>query len=875
MNDNNFDMPHNRSDQATRRDNGSRPPYPERPGGAPQPYRQVRTAPRPPKKKKNKALVILKKLFAVVATTMLSLLLVIIITSTIVATALTVYVLDFMEDSTSITLQDLEAGSDTYFYTTETDENGEEKLKVIHRVKNGVQRIPVTIDKIPQHVRDAFVYTEDERFYTHDGVDYKRTFSAFVNMFMHIYDTEQGGSTITQQLIKNITGDDEHSPQRKIREIFSAMQLEKTYTKDEILEEYLNYIGFGGAVNGIQLASLKYFGKNVENLTTPEAAVLAAIPKSPEEYGPFTEYVNKYGEKVSGRDVNRERQKYVLYKLYDNGAITYDQYQEYRNAPLIYADSDEYKKLHPETTAEDLIEKDKANSWEVDAVYHEFFRIMKDMYEIDDDNEALKRINKGGYKVYTSIDHKMQEYVTEKFLDLGNLLDVGSVTRYVDLDNDGENEEFKPHVGFVALNYDGSVRAIVGQWGEKKDSLVTNYADYEPRPVGSTIKPVAGYGCAIENNKVHWGTILQDKAPYVFDGKPWPDNYDGTPTGGSHPLYYFLQNSVNTASAQLVKMCGEETVYKFSTEKLGLRMDPDHDMSPSPLSIGQLRHGLTLENLVNAYIPYGNEGIYSEAHIITKIEDANQQVIYTNDGNAREAMSPETAWVMNRMMKTVVDGGTASRLKLNNKVVVGKTGTTENWWDLAFVGLTRDFVSGVTIGYDRNIDGVQLPHNLQSPLVWYNIIGEYADTQFMDTDKDFDKVKTVIEAPMCSASGMIANQGCPHGMVGYWKSDNAPTCNGGHYVAPPEGEGGEEGGDNGGGGEAAGGGDAGGNAGGGEAAGGGDAGGNAGGGDAGGNAGGGEAAGGNAGGGEAAGGNAGGGEAGGNAGGGEAAGGNE
>ncbi len=880
-------MQHKSGEQTPHRDNGSRPPYPERPNGAPQPYRQVRTAPRPPKKKKNKALVILKKLFAVVATTMLSLLLVIIITSTIVATALTVYVLDFMEDSTSITLQDLEAGSDTHFYRTEIDENGEEKFVEIHRVKNGVQRIPVSIDRIPQHVRDAFVYTEDERFYTHDGVDYKRTFSAFVNMFMHIYDTEQGGSTITQQLIKNITGDDEHSPQRKIREIFSAMQLEKTYTKDEILEEYLNYIGFGGAVNGIQLASLKYFGKNVDDLTTPEAAVLAAIPKSPEEYGPFTEYVNKYGEKVSGRDVNRERQKYVLYKLYENGAITYDQYQEYRNTPLIYTDSDEYKALHPETTAEELIEKDKVNSWEVDAVYHEFFRIMKEMYDVDDDSEALKRINKGGYKVYTTIDKEMQDYVSEKFLDLSNLVDVNSVVRVVDADGDGEPEEFKPHVGFVALNYDGSVRAIVGQWGEKKDSLVTNYADYEPRPVGSTIKPVAGYGCAIENNKVHWGTVLQDKAPYVFEGKPWPDNYDGTPTGGSHPLYYFLQNSVNTASAQLVKMCGEETVYKFCTEKLGLRMDPDHDMSPSPLSIGQLRHGLTLENLVNAYIPYGNEGIYSEAHIITKIEDANQQVIYTNDGNAREAMAPESAWVMNRLMKTVVDGGTASRLKLNNKVVVGKTGTTENWWDLAFVGLTRDFVSGVTIGYDKNIEGVQLPHYLQSPLLWYNIIGEYADTHFSNTPKDFDPVKTVIEAPMCSSSGMIANQGCPHGIVGYWKPDNAPTCNGGHYVAPAAGEGdnngGEGGGDNGGdnaggdnnGGE--GGGDNGGdNAGGdngGGAAGGDNGGGNAGGDNGGGAAGGGEAAGGNAGGdngggaaggGEAAGGNAGGGDAGGN-----------
>ncbi len=855
MNDNNFEMPHKNPDPTPRRDNGSRNAYPDQPNGMTPPYRPVRTAPRLPKKKKNKFLVILKKLFAVVATTMLSLLLVIIITSTIVATALTVYVLDFMDDSTSVTLQDLEAGSDTYFYTTDIDENGNEKLSVIHRVKTDVQRIPVSIDKVPQHVRDAFVYTEDERFYTHDGVDYKRTFSAFVNMFMHIYDTEQGGSTITQQLIKNVTGDDEHSPQRKIREIFSAMQLEKSYTKDEILEEYLNYIGFGGAVNGIQLASLTYFGKNVDQLTTPEAAVLAAIPKSPEEYGPFTDYDNTYGEHVSGRDVNRERQKYVLYKLYENGAITYDQYQEYRNAPIIYADSDEYKALHPETTAEELIDKDKAYSWEVDAVYHEFFRIMKELYDIDDDQEALKRINKGGYKVYTTIDHKMQEYVSNKFLDLANLVDVNYVTRHVDNDGDGEAEEYKPHVAFVALNYDGTVRAIVGQWGEKKDSLITNYADYEPRPVGSTIKPVAGYGCAIENNKVHWGTILQDKAPYVIDGKPWPDNYDGAPKGGSHPLYYFLQNSVNTVSAQLVKMCGEETVYKFCTEKLGLRMDPDHDMSPSPLSIGQLRHGLTLENLVNAYIPYGNEGIYSEAHIITKIEDANNQVIYTNDGNAREAMSPESAWVMNRLMKTVVDGGTASRLKLNNKVVVGKTGTTENWWDLAFVGLTRDFVSGVTIGYDKNIDGMQLPHDLNSPLLWYRIIGEYADTEFTDTGKDFDPVKTVIEAPMCSSTGMIAGQGCPRGSIGYWKPDNAPTCNGGHYVAPAEGEGG----DSNGGGEAGdneGGGDAGGNAD------GGDAGGNAGGGDAGGNAGGG-GAGGNAGGGDAVV-NAGGGDAGGN-----------
>ncbi|MBP5581731.1 MAG: transglycosylase domain-containing protein [Ruminococcus sp.] len=274
---------------------------------------ELRAKPHKKKKKKHsKGFIIFKKLMTVIATTLLSLLLVIIITGTIVSTALTVYVLNFMDDATSVTLQQLESGSDTYFYSNHINEAGETELKVMHRVQNNFQRIPVSIDRIPQHVRNCFVYTEDERFYVHDGVDYKRTFSAFLNMFLHFYDTEQGGSTITQQLIKNLSGDDRHTPQRKIREIFAAMQLEKTYSKDEILEEYLNYIGFGGAYNGIQLASLKYFGKDVDDLTIPEAAVLAAIPKSPEEYGPFVIYHKDDNPKepvvVDGRANNKPRQ---------------------------------------------------------------------------------------------------------------------------------------------------------------------------------------------------------------------------------------------------------------------------------------------------------------------------------------------------------------------------------------------------------------------------------------------------------------------------------------------------------------------------------------------------------------------------------------
>ena len=442
------------------------------------------------KKKQSLPFRIFKKLLAVISTTLLSLFLVMVITGTIVATALTVYVLDFMDDSTNITLQELESGSDTYFYGIQKDEDGDEEIVILNRVKTDVQRIPVSIDRIPQHVRDAFVYTEDERFYLHEGVDYKRTLSAFMNMFLHFYDTNQGGSTITQQLIKNLTGDDEQSPQRKIREIFSAMQLERTYTKDEILEEYLNYIGFGGPINGIQLASIRYFGKNVDELTVPEAAVLAAIPKSPQFYGPFVETYNENNRViVDGKANNKSRQRYVLYQMYKNGAITFDEYQKYLNTKLVYTDSEEYLRLHPEDSAEEMEQEQKAYSWVVDAMYYEVADFMMKEYNIDE-NQAYSRINKGGYKIYSTVDDTMQKYVEEKFLDLGNLVNVDSVRRWADIDGDGESEEYLPHVAFIALNYDGSVKALAGDWGEKTTSLSTSYAVQERRQVVSTMKPI-------------------------------------------------------------------------------------------------------------------------------------------------------------------------------------------------------------------------------------------------------------------------------------------------------------------------------------------------------------------------------------------------
>ncbi len=745
------------------------------------------------KKKKSRLLIFFQKLLSVIVTTLLSLSLVIVITGTIVATALTVYVLSFMDEATSITLTELESGSDTYFYGTEINEDGEEEMVVLRRMKTDVQRIPVSIDRIPQHTRNAFTCTEDERFYLHDGVDYKRTFSAFLNLFLHFYDTEQGGSTITQQLIKNLTGaSGDRSPQQKIREIFAAMQLEKTYSKDEILEEYLNFIGFGGPINGIQLAATRYFGKDVEELTIAESAVLAAIPQNPNYYYPFADQTDyAYDEDgnliVDGKANNRIRQEHVLWQMYKNGAITYDEYQEALNEKIMFTDSEEYRALHPEVDLEEMEQEQTAYTWELDAMMWEAAGYLMELYNIDE-NEAIERINKGGYRIYSTIDREMQDYVEEKFLDMNNFLDSNWVKRWVDLDGDGEAEEILPHVAFTAMRYDGSIMATVGQWGEKKHSLVTNYAARDKRQVGSTIKPISTYGLALENDHIHWGSNYNDSPlPDVKDenGDPWPFNYGHVAgQGATHQIYYFLQQSFNTVPAQLCKELTPEAVYEFSTEKLGLDLygeGEQNDRNLSPLSIGSLTYGVTLQNLVNAYIPYGNGGTYYKAHVISKIEDANHNVLIDNSDTGQYAVSDETAWVMNRLLKNVVENGTGSTARLSSKVLVGKTGTTENWSDSAFVGLTRDFISGITIGYEQYRDDLSLPSSLHACTIWKNVIGNYADTMFTDTPADFDPCETVISESMCSVTGMRAGAYCPRGITGYWKSTNAPICTGNHY----------------------------------------------------------------------------------------------
>ncbi len=737
----------------------------------------------------------LGRLFSVIGATFLSFLLVFCITGSICAIAATAYVINYMESTTTVSIQEMAMSYSTNIYAT--DANGE--LVTLYVAQNEIERIPVDLEDVPQHVRDAFVYGEDERFYSHEGVDYKRTLAAFANLLLNFWDTEQGGSTITQQLVKNLTGDNEASAQRKIREIFRAMQMEKRYNKDEILETYMNYIGFGGAANGVEKAAQKYFGKSVGALSVAEAACLAAIPQSPEVNNPFAgHYETEYNAETdtyvktdkwinTGREINRNRMEYILFQMYDNGAITFDEYQAALAEKLLFTDTDEYKALHPELDKEDEKDEDeeKSNitSWIVDEAIREFSEYLMEERGITEER-ALTLIRTGGYQIYTTANLEMQAYVEEKYSDLNNLLKgMTSADRtiyYRDLDGDGIKtleESMSLQSGFVAIDYAGNILCTVGKVGEKTASLGTSYASTEPQQPGSAIKPISSYGYTLENDLITWGTVALDAPPLVINNKKWPTNYSSG--GGLRysntpvKVYTAIQHSYNTIPALLCKTYGVKNIYNYATEVVGLSLNPERDADYAPLAVGALSYGVTVEDMVNAYMVYGNGGYFSDAHIINRVESGDGGLIYAGGDDYAAVISPETSYVMNKLLQNVVTRGTGTAAKISGVPLAGKTGTTSDWFDLEFMCLNPDFVSGVWIGYPENKE-IRNHGSLSSARIWKNIVKDWLDANY--SGAQFPDCDTVIKANVCADTGKIAVSGCPSAGTGYWKSSNAPYC---------------------------------------------------------------------------------------------------
>lgn len=694
------------------------------------------------KKKPAKGVRRVKKILLTCGKVLASFILILAITGSIVITALTVYVMKFVEPDESIDIKNAALGYTTTLVATD-EEGNETEIATLH---SQTIREWADLDQIPEHVRMAFVCAEDKRFYDHDGVDWKRTFAAFANLFLHFYSTKQGGSTITQQLIKNITGEDDVSITRKFTEIFRAVNLEKVYSKDQILESYLNLIPLDQSIHGVQAASKYYFNKDVSQLSVVEGAALAAMVRAPRTYNP-----------ILHPEANKERRNaYVLQAMYDEGVITAEEFETYKNTELVTA-------VDPQLPDS---EDDGTYSWFTEAVIEE---VKADLIDKNGWTEeyAESQLLSGGLKIYTTQDPRIQKIMEDKYLQDSTF-------------SASSNTEALTQSAMVIMDYEGNIKGLVGARGKKEGNRIWNNATMSTRSPGSSIKPLAVYSPAVESNLIHYSSMMTDEpVPTVLGGvlrNDWPNNYDGV-YRGNILIPEAIQRSTNTIPVQLANQLTPQACFNFLTEKLHLSTLVENDITSPRMALGGLSQGIKLDEFTAAYQIFGNQGVYTEQHTYTKVVNAAGDVILEKEPTVTRALTPESATIMNRILQNVIEGpnGTGRGARLNNFTVVGKTGTATNdagaTTDQLFIGCTPYYVAGVWIGYTDGTKGI--PSGLMRPItnIWKTVMSEVMDGL---PSKSFEYSSDVIERAYCTQTGKLAKESCPSQMTGYYKSGNLP-----------------------------------------------------------------------------------------------------
>ncbi|MBE6881076.1 MAG: penicillin-binding protein [Ruminococcaceae bacterium] len=745
------------------------------------------------KKKKGSTLDTIKKVLGVIGTTVLSLILIMIITICIVATALVVYVMQFADTAFDVDLKNVELSYTSFIYANDKDGNVVE----IKRLSGDENRIWADMEIIPQHLQDAFTSTEDQRFYEHEGVDWRRTVSVTISTLFNGYG--QGGSTITQQLVKNITGDDRVTPERKIREIFRALTLETRYTKIDILEAYLNRVPLGGTVYGVGSAAYYYFGKTVDQLTIAESAILAGITPSPSVLNPYADLAE-----------SKRKQLYVLKNMYDQGLITTDEYEEAKKEQVkfrLIVSGDAYGYTDPRYeeyygTNEDTEDTESGIETDEDKLYddvdtYEAYRW--DEYEISQNwyvdaaieqviedlavakgltyEEAKEDLYKGGYKIYLNMDMEIQEKLEEFYRDPNNFFYSYDKTAI---------EENLIQSAFVLTDYRGTVVALAGGIGDKPGDSCFNRATQAILPIGSTMKPISVYGQAIDQNLVTYSSMVYDKAIELPDGSTWPMNFEydyGVQIDGKNiymPVWDAVAQSKNTIAVRLCDALGIDTCFNFLTEKLHISsLDYTYDRSYSPVALGQLTYGMTLLELAGAYQMFGSGGVYYEQKLYSVITDYNDNVVLEQEPLGERVMGADSAYITNRAMMQVINNANSSGsyAKINGIEVVGKTGTSNDERIVAFAGLTPEYLGVVRLGYDDNkkITGANY---IPLGKVWHNFMVQIVDENSIKT---FHKDSNVVEKKYCTETGLLATSKCTNTAVGYYKKDALPkTCDSTH-----------------------------------------------------------------------------------------------
>lgn len=571
------------------------------------------------------------------------------------------YVKTCITPSLDIDLNDFTLNQSSIIYYK--DSNGD--YQKLTTVKSSENRIWIDGDQIPQHMKDALVAIEDKRFYTHKGVDWFRTAHAALNMFTG--GSTFGGSTITQQLIKNLTQQDDITVQRKLLEIFQALDLEKNYDKDEILEYYLNAVYFGEGCYGVQTAAQTYFGKDAKDLSVAEAASIVGITNLPTYYDPFYSVEN-----------NKERQENVLREMYKQGYLKKAEYEEAKNEELDFV------------RGENSPSSSNVYSYYEEVVLSDVIGDLAKAKGISR-NAASQLVHNAGYEIYACIDKDIQAKVDAIYTDPEKLPKTYGSTK----------SQLQSAIVIIDQTT-GEIKALRGGTGDKTINYGLNRATGTTRPPGSSIKPIAVYGPAVEYGLISPSTLVLDKdekhvqlTHTSWYPKNSPPGYDGIIT-----ITTALQKSKNTVAAQIVDKLTPSASLEFLRSRLGVTSLIDSDADYAAMALGEPHYGITVREMAQAYTALANDGVFTYSRTYTMVKDRSGKIILDNQPQTIQAFSQNTARTMTYMLNNAATYGTGHESRLSNMPVAGKTGTTSANRDRWFCGYTPYYTCAVWTGYD-------------------------------------------------------------------------------------------------------------------------------------------------------------------------------
>ena len=636
--------------------------------------------------------------------------------------------------SKEIDAMDFDSLAYNFSSTLFADDTNGNSHEIAHLTSDG-NREWIDSDKIPDIAKMAAVSIEDERFYKHKGIDLKRTFGATLG-WVWAKITKQpvgyGGSTITQQVIKNITNEKDKTATRKIKEMMRAVALEKRFTKDEILTVYLNIVYFGNQCYGIESASKVYFSKSAIDLTIPQAAMIVGITQAPSRYDPFRKPENTLGKRNT-----------VLKKMYKLGHISQDEYEKYSALDL-------------GVNSRYVSPSSKIYSYFTDQVINDVVAALQTEKGYSKDF-ATQQVLGGGLKIYTTMNYDIQSAMESVYTDKSNFPGASNGTQSA----------------MVIIDpYTGEIKGIVGGIGKKVESRGLNRATQSTRQPGSSIKPLSVYSPALETGKITAASMITDSQITIGEWSP-KNSYKGFK--GDMTVRKAIEISANIPAVKTLKSVGLDTSYNFMTKKYNFSSIIPDDKNYSPLSLGGLTNGVSPKEMAAAYSVFVNKGVYITPHTYTKVLDSTGKVLLEFTPKSNRVLSEANAFIMTSFLYEVVNGsaGTGRSAKLANMPTYGKTGTTNSNHDKWFVGFTPYYVGAVWYGYDNKPQGVSTNASVS---IWKKVMTKVHENL---PEKEIPVPSNVTSASICQRTGKLASPGCRYAHAEFFVKGTVPSkyCN--------------------------------------------------------------------------------------------------